>query len=106
VHSNFKAALLVLATYGFLGGLIIPSPHSNTSVAELFGIAGVIGVKREIAMKCLCCGRPIEPRYAWRGCNGRFYCSGFCADSGDGFSSTSPEPVDTRNSEFTREEAA
>jgi hypothetical protein len=57
-------------------------------------------------MKCLCCGRPIEPRRAWRNGNGRFYCSGFCADSEEGFCSTSSAPLKTSNSDITRTEAA
>ena len=62
--------------------------------------------RREVAMKCLCCGRPIEPRQAWRSSNGRFYCGGFCADSEEGFCSTSSEPLKTSNSAITRTEAA
>jgi hypothetical protein len=56
-------------------------------------------------MKCLCCGRPIEPRCAWRSGNGRFYCSGFCADSEDP-SSTYSESLQAANSEVTRKKAA
>jgi hypothetical protein len=32
-------------------------------------------------MKCSNCHRTIDPRSAWKGSAGRFYCSEFCADA-------------------------
>lgn len=55
-------------------------------------------------MECLRCGRSIDSRRAWKSCNGRFYCSEFCADSEDEFCSTSPEPHPVR--EVSNEAAA
>jgi hypothetical protein len=32
---------------------------------------------------CPFCKNPIKPLAEWKGNNGRFYCSEFCADAGD-----------------------
>jgi hypothetical protein len=57
-------------------------------------------------MKCLCCGRAIEPRSAWRGGSGRFYCSGFCAESEEAAAGTTSGPSKASGSATTRKEAA
>jgi hypothetical protein len=32
-------------------------------------------------MRCAFCGRPLDPRQAWKSANKQLYCSEFCADS-------------------------
>jgi hypothetical protein len=32
---------------------------------------------------CAFCKNPLRPRTEWKGSDGRFYCSEFCADAGD-----------------------
>jgi hypothetical protein len=49
--------------------------------------------------KCALCDQPLRPCAEWKGIDGRFYCSEFCADAGE--PSEAPPVPDAKFSGFT-----
>ena len=45
---------------------------------------------------CAFCSSPLHPLSEWRGGDGRFYCSEFCADAGDYRESRKQTPAQER----------
>jgi hypothetical protein len=43
---------------------------------------------------CSFCQNPLRPLTEWKGPDGRFYCSEFCADAGETAGSLVPRPPD------------